>query len=410
MRLINTRTLQLSQFFERKIPEYAILSHTWEEREVTFEEWACAFSSPSSTTFTIWSALKDVVGPGVLEDLVKKPGYRKVYSAAQEAQRRGFEWIWCDTCCIDKSSTAELSEAINSMYKWYQRAAICFAYLSDVGPFLKPMERSRWFSRGWTLQELLAPEEIIFFDADWGFLGNKTELKSELSRICRIHIDAFETHRGLKRFSVAQRMSWIARREVSREEDIAYCLLGIFAVNIPLMYGEGGFRAFRRLQEEIMGATIDLSIFAWSDPEDPRQQLRPAQISSSRHLDLESQMTSAFAGRPRAFELSNTVDKTSEPEYRMYPTIITNIGIRMFLRIRPSADPEIFEALLCVWESFDRLGKAVVLPLALLNRSSPVAMVFARLTGSYRWREIRLTRHDLLEFELREILFLTKFY
>jgi hypothetical protein len=182
----------------------------------------------------------------------KKAGYSKIRGCCKAAAADGFEYVWIDTCCIDKTSSSELSEAINSMYKWYQEAEVCYVYLADVFPDISTSSfaKSRWFTRGWTLQELIAPSSVIFFDAHWRDIGTKASLVKPIAEITGIHIDALSNGR-VSRFSVAQRMSWASRRETTREEDIAYCLLGIFSINMPLLYGEGQ-KAFLRLQEEIM--------------------------------------------------------------------------------------------------------------------------------------------------------------
>ncbi|KAM7210457.1 hypothetical protein V8F06_014159, partial [Rhypophila decipiens] len=167
---------------------------------------------------------------------------------------------WADTCCIDKTSSSELSEAINSMYKWYSESSVCYVYLEDVDPLPQgwhlssstwgPFLASRWFNQGWTLQELIAPESVTFFANDWSDLGSKFTIRNILVLRTRVPNNVL---RGVSPSlcSAAERMSWAAERETSREEDMAYSLLGIFGIHMPLLYGEGGPRAFQRLQEEI---------------------------------------------------------------------------------------------------------------------------------------------------------------
>lgn len=222
----------------RHIPKYAILSHTWEDEEVLFEH---------------------------MGDSARKArkGWRKIQMTLQLAQRAGLEYVWVDTCCIDKRSSAELSEAINSMYRWYGRSEICYAFLSDHSVD-KPLGAScRWFTRGWTLQELIAPSNVVFFDQAWNMIGNKIQLSNKLSKITGINPSILRHEQSLASIAVAQKMSWAALRQTTRPEDEAYCLLGIFNVNMPLLYGEEE-KAFRRLQEEIMKSTPDLSILAWT--------------------------------------------------------------------------------------------------------------------------------------------------
>lgn len=245
MRLINCETLEIHKFLENKRPSYAILSHTWGSEEVSFQEF--------------------LEGRGR-----SKAGYDKVLKCCQLALKHNFDWVWVDTVCIDKTSSAELSESINSMFRWYQQADICFAYLSDVperGGFEAQgshFRESRWFKRGWTLQEMLAPEVLWFFSRQWTNIGDRTEpvMLKTITEITGIDDDALTQVRPLSTYSIAQRMSWGSMRETTRIEDVAYSLLGIFDVNIPLLYGEGK-KAFLRLQEEIMRGSQDQSLFAW---------------------------------------------------------------------------------------------------------------------------------------------------
>ncbi|KAF2254238.1 HET-domain-containing protein [Trematosphaeria pertusa] len=261
MRLINTTTLALEHFLGGRFPKYAILSHTWGTEEVTYQDW----SNPSTA-----SRLK---------------GYEKIVSTCQQAKKDGFAYVWVDTNCIDKSSSAELAEAINSMFEWYTLAEVCYAYLADVETF-KPLthtreiRRSRWFRRGWTLQELLAPGRVVFYAADWSPLGTRATLARHVSAATGIAMRYLAPERGevaddrihswvrnryalVHDASVAERMTWLARRETSRVEDMAYCALGIFGIHMPLVYGEG-IRAFSRLQEEILKVSDDHSLFCWS--------------------------------------------------------------------------------------------------------------------------------------------------
>jgi hypothetical protein len=201
---------------------------------------------------------------------VNKPSWKKIEYCCQQAIEDKIQWVWVDTICIDKSSSAELSEAINSMFTWYHDAKVCYAYLDDIPTDLDrrlvrdTWQDCRWFSRGWTLQELLAPRQMIFYGEGWHRLGTRKELCELISQVSRIQTVALEgSKREMQKFSVAQRMCWASQRQTTRSEDIAYCLLGIFGVNMPLLYGEGGERAFLRLQEEIMRDSDDHTLFAW---------------------------------------------------------------------------------------------------------------------------------------------------
>lgn len=251
MRLLNAATHELHEFTSF-LPQYAILSHTWGEEEVT-------------------------LGDVRAGNAAQLKGWEKITWACQVALQHKFQYIWIDTCCIDKTSSAELSEAINSMFQWYGDAKLCIAYLSDVHPGAASkddLKSSRWFKRGWTLQELIAPAVLVFFDAHWNQIASKKELKTTIHAITGIpsilmERDPFETilddlRELLGDYSVAQKFSWASNRITTRPEDLAYCLLGLFDINMPLLYGEGQKKAFRRLQEEIIRSTDDDSIFAWT--------------------------------------------------------------------------------------------------------------------------------------------------
>lgn len=362
MHLLNVETHRLEEYFDDGVPPYAILSHTWDADEVLYRQ-ICgeAGYAPGSSA--------------------------KVDGCCAQAARDGLRYVWIDTCCIDKSSSAELSEAINSMFGWYRRAAVCYAFLADVpdedgegreenrreqhdggsgggvsdagsseaggapsgdgghdsghhpadGPsgdddciddddwtddigsdddpgyhrnssstdtdtdteddeddnlgLNSAFAKSRWFTRGWTLQELLAPDNVVFFSASWSPIGRKlaTHRYGRYARETRLRLassgsrSTYEIHRRIRalpaitgipkrcldassppfaRASVAQKMSWAAGRQTMRREDRAYSLLGIFGINMPLLYGEGD-NAFVRLQEEILRLSDDLSLLAW---------------------------------------------------------------------------------------------------------------------------------------------------
>ena len=220
------------------IPRYAILSHTWgaDAEEVNF---------------------KDLIdGTGT-----SKPGYNKIRFCGEQAGLDDLQYFWIDTCCIDKSNSSELQEAINSMFRWYQNAAKCYVYLADVSrPALGTdsnlptwelsFRRSRWFTRGWTLQELIAPALVEFFSKEGKRLGDRRSLEGHIREVTGIPVNAL---RGspLSDFSVPERMLWVEPRHTTRKEDKAYSLLGIFNIHMPLIYGEGGENAFKRLREEI---------------------------------------------------------------------------------------------------------------------------------------------------------------
>jgi hypothetical protein len=223
-------------FISSEIPKYAILSHTWgaDTEEVTYRD------------------VIDCTGKN-------KVGYEKIRFCGEQAKRDGLHNFWVDTCCINKSSDRELSEAINSMFRWYRKASKCYVYLADVStndqidrslqPWGAAFGNSRWFTRGWTLQELIAPPSVEFFCCNGNRLGDKKSLEKQLYKITGIPVSALQGS-PLSEFSFEERISWAKMRETTREEDDAYSLLGIVDISMPVIYGEGRENAFRRLNRE----------------------------------------------------------------------------------------------------------------------------------------------------------------
>ncbi|KAK5172941.1 uncharacterized protein LTR77_003063 [Saxophila tyrrhenica] len=317
MWLINTRTRQLEEFQSEREVKYAILSHTWGTDEVSFREMN-TFSSVGN-----------------------KRRYQKILVTCNQALQDGLSYAWLDSVCIDKSSSAELSEAVNSMWRWYEAAEECDVWLEDVpasqaekqavdaeerehdlscfvGASAKALFRkARWFTRGWTLQELLAPRRLQFYDQGWSWIGSRSMLSPLLHEITTIPLPLLEGGDSscrigdlLGEYSIAQRMSWASKRSTTRLEDRAYSLLGIFDVNMPLLYGEGS-RAFMRLQEHIMMSSTDQSIFAWT-------------------ANVDANSDQLLAQSPAGFEGCSDVHATSNwhPTETYEPT---NRGIRISL-------------------------------------------------------------------------------
>ncbi|KAK7697929.1 hypothetical protein SLS64_013016 [Diaporthe eres] len=282
MWLIDVETRRLAEFVGVAVPPYAILSHTWVTgQEVTFQE----IRSPAGPDPTTPS----------------KSRWEKIDRTCRQAARDGLKYAWVDTCCIDKSSSAELSEAINSMFRWYKRAAVCYVFLSDLARFSSPgdagelqasIEHCRWFSRSWTLQELIAPLHIKFYDGDWGFCFTKEMASEALARITGIHVDILNHQIDLSAVPVAQKMSWAATRQSTRIEDVAYSLVGIFGIHMPLLYGEEE-RAFLRLQAEIISLFPDPTILAWM------LRLEP---SANDSKDTENSYSGVMASSPLPFQ------------------------------------------------------------------------------------------------------------
>ena len=239
-------------------------------------------------------------------------GFAKIVECCDLARSRSFQWVWIDTCCIDKNSSAELSEAINSMCHWYEGAGECYAYLSDIAWDSRDKEvpksafrHSLWFTRGWTLQELLAPAEVIFYDREWNLFGTKGTLSEAISAATGIERYLLGTHHYWQSACIAAKMSWLLGRVTSRVEDMAYCMLGLFDVKMPLLYGEGP-KAFLRLQLEIIKKSDDESIFAWTS----------TQPSSGM-----------LASSPRFFAESGDVWTSGLREKDRLPYLMTNKGL-----------------------------------------------------------------------------------
>ena len=302
MWLINCRTLSLEEFTNHREVRYAILSHTWEKgEEVQFSE----FRNREATG---------------------KSGWRKIEKTCQLALNDGCEFAWVDTCCIDKTSSADLAEAINSMFPWYAGSEICYTYLADydASDTNARLSGSRWFTRGWALQELIAPGNVHFYDQSWGLIGTKDVLGQQISLITGIEHEVLLASKDrrledvLDQLPVARKMSWAAKRETTRIEDTAYCLLGIFGVNLPLLYGEGD-RAFIRLQEEVLKTKNDLSLLAWKSLED---RISP---DSYRYCGV-------LAPHPRNFQASGDISLIDDIKFTADFTM-TNKGLKIHTRL-----------------------------------------------------------------------------
>ncbi|OLN96059.1 Vegetative incompatibility protein HET-E-1-like protein 10 [Colletotrichum chlorophyti] len=292
MWLINTETLKLDEVVDASSVKYAILSHTWEDDEVSFRDISC------------------------LESAKQKAGFSKIAKTCELARERNLRYAWVDTCCIDKSSSAELSEAINSMFQWYKLSTICFVFLSDLRPLattqlerptsLFPYDHQtfggcRWFSRGWTLQELIAPHNIEFYNSSWQLFSTKQlddGCLSSLAQVTTIPVSVLNRSISLRKIPVGVKMSWAAHRQTKRVEDRAYSLLGIFDINMPMIYGEGS-KAFRRLQERIARDTNDLSLFAWAPS-----------IDTENAGAVRRRFCGIFANSPRGFSSCTNLSKS----------------------------------------------------------------------------------------------------
>lgn len=311
MWLLNAQTLKLkliprSSDYKDK---YAILSHTWSDDEVAFQ---------------------DMRKGGKPEE---RKGWLKIRYASRQAVKDGLRYLWVDTCCIDKTNSAELSEAINSMYRFYYNAKVCYAYVSDIpkghrwsstleGPELvvyldetrRRLAGCRWITRSWTLQELIAPSNVELYNEGWQLVGTKKSVVDQLSAVTGIDEEVLKDRDKLHTVSIAQRLSWAAERQSSREEDLAYSLLGLCDVHIPMLYGEGS-RAFLRLQEEIVRTTLDHSVLAW-------EPWRDATLFSDSGL--------LFSSSPYGFRKARDIISWTVPE-RDESFELSNKGLRITL-------------------------------------------------------------------------------
>lgn len=345
MRLINTESLVLSEFFGSNIPPYAILSHTWGQEEISFQEWMA------------WQTESDPVRS-------QKEGFIKIKGACRQARHDKLEWLWVDTNCIDKTSSSELTEAINSMYTWYRDAVVCYAYLADVPPLrkhdpdhLKSFRASRWHTRGWTLQELLAPKRLEFYSNTWSRLGSKSaSLIRAIHESTGIELSYLSGHVDIRKASVAKKMSWLSKRTTTRTEDIAYCMLGIFDINMPLLYGEG-MQAFTRLQNEIVRHVYDHTIFCWA-----------------WDYHVPSDWVSMLAPSPRVFRKSGDyIQRERYENLTHYST--TNLGLLIALPALYTLGSRLLVVLDAGLSRYSA-GTRVCIP---LRRPSELGMVFERV-------------------------------
>ncbi|VUC22964.1 unnamed protein product [Clonostachys rosea] len=335
MRILKTHEYKLleSKDIPDPFPPYAILSHTW-------------ISPKEEITYQDFKTKKEDIDNGVY----KQMGWAKVKDYCDRAAKDGWEWAWMDTCCIDKTNPADTQEAINAMFRWYQKAGICYARLDDVDAYksideaqLTDVERpedgdldettgfnsilnnkqahdaigrslvkSKWFTRGWTLQELLAPHYLVFLDQRWHRIGTRESWSAEIKEACRIEPEHLTTFKptDFTTCSIAMRLSWASSRETTVEEDETYSLIGLFGISLPLIYGEGRWRAFNRLQRELILVYNDDSIFAWTSSQsiqglsNPQKQVNGILAPSIREFKSASQIQ-CFGYHDHIFSMTN---------------------------------------------------------------------------------------------------------
>jgi hypothetical protein len=333
MWLLDTTTLKLKEFIGRSIPSYVILSHTWglTEDEVSFSD---------------MRKHRDIAET--------KIGFSKIKNCCLKAVQDGLQYAWVDSCCIDKRSSAELSEAINSMYKYYAESTVCYAYLADVPSSTEgqtatvsdqDFTNSRWFTRGWTLQELLAPSIVCFFASDWTFIAAKQSIRGsdsmktetklfleQLAVITKIPKDVLEDPKAVHNYSSAQKMSWASWRQTTRVEDTAYSLMGLCDIHMLILYGEGETKAFHRLQLEIIQKIPDQSIFAW------------------RRKSDEPSDSGLLANSPRDFREASGIVILQNGHARFQSYSMTNLGLQISLAIQNDKLPSEQESSFCQFQ------------------------------------------------------------
>ncbi|KAE9370202.1 hypothetical protein N431DRAFT_426617 [Stipitochalara longipes BDJ] len=362
------------------VPNYACLSHRWNgnaEYEVSYQ---------------------DVKSN--LEGAQTKPGYPKIPNTLKQAaaEKESPKHVWIDTCCIDKSNGAEISEEINSMYRYYQECTVCVAYMDDVendDPYKEgsSFRKSAWFERGWTLQELIAPPKVMFFAKDWSLIGDRNKLAGLIEEITNIQQRVLKRSSklfDLKRFSVATKMSWAANRQTTKVEDRAYSLLGIFEINMPTIYGEGE-RAFERLQKKILKLTDDQSIFAWGKDQMEIGEksvfgmiaTSPDHFSGSRDIasqDYDEGVLQKYGGFPN-------------PEYSL-----SNFGLKIQLLVVPI--PDLIDIHVAVLKCrYQQDNKAVVMFLGSQAKSTFAPVRYSRISFNRQLTHIANVAHMRLELK-----------
>ncbi|XP_014551505.1 hypothetical protein COCVIDRAFT_112750 [Bipolaris victoriae FI3] len=278
-------SLILTDFRGKRIPPYAILSHRWGDSEILIE---------------------DISNRNYKE---KEEGYRKLRFCAEQAAQDGLQYFWIDTCCIDRWNNNERSKAINSMFQWYKNALRCYVFLSDVSASTSTstgsilcrdwnvsLRRSKWFTRGWTLQELIAPASVEFFSCEGQRIGDKTSLDQLLHSITSIPLAALRNC-PLNQFTIDERIRWVSGRETTETEDMVYCLLGLLGVSMPATYGEGRESALERLQAEVEGAGRAPSIIPFARNKSfVGRELQLAELEAKLFSNIQTTSTLAIVG------------------------------------------------------------------------------------------------------------------
>ncbi|KAL4081386.1 hypothetical protein V8B97DRAFT_17785 [Scleroderma yunnanense] len=330
------------EFRNDKTMAYAILSYRWSGQGVSYKEMTKLAK----------------IGIQERDQVRRRYGYRQILNSCEQAKRDRYEWLWVDACCIDRRNAAEVVEANNATYRWFENSSICYVYLDDVSGTSLPTGRDdekystsngwpEWFSRAWTLQEMIAPSNVQFFNSHWQPIGDKKTLSHTLSRITGVPQHILSDGLSGNRPCVAQIMSWAADRKTFRDEDRTYSLLGLLDVNMPMLYGEGE-KAFHRLQLEIIRTSNDQSIFAWEFNGGTRRTGSILADDPSFFRDcnkMELMDLDEFVRSVKDDIPEDELRSVNEDQLGVYP--ITNRGIHMWLLLRPGVGSRsVFKALL----------------------------------------------------------------
>ncbi|KAG2136886.1 hypothetical protein BD769DRAFT_1664433 [Suillus cothurnatus] len=246
---------------------YVMLSHRWGKNE---------------------PLLHDIQG-SVVYKLKAAGGLVKLQSFCKLARHAGYHWAWVDTCCIDQNNHVELQKSLTSTFAWYHHSALTVVYLSDVPPSAKSgaLAKSEWNTRGWTVPEFLAPKAVLFYQQDWTlYLDDHSPNHKESVKI----MDELEDATGIDAHALVafqpgmkdarQKLQWVSTRVTTVPEDIAYSLFGIFGIHLPILYGENAQNALRRLLQEIVARSGDITPLDWVGQPSEFNSCLPAHISS----------------------------------------------------------------------------------------------------------------------------------
>ncbi|KAG2149017.1 uncharacterized protein EDB93DRAFT_1143122 [Suillus bovinus] len=250
---------------------WVMLSHRWERKEPLLHD----------------------IQHKVIYDLDPVGTIVKLQKFCEVSRSAGYRWAWSDTCCIDQNNNLELQRSVNCMFAWYHHSALTIVYLSDVPPLSKSgaLANSTWNTRGWTVQEFLAPKIILFYQSDWKlYLDNRSRnhkqsvnIMGELERSTGINARALvDFHPGTR--DAREKLRWASTRVTTLQEDIAYSLFGIFGVHLPVIYGENRQNALGRLLQEIIAHSGDITVLDWVGQSSTFNSCLPAEISSYKAL------------------------------------------------------------------------------------------------------------------------------